>query len=155
PTSPGRQWLIELSSSGYSSSTTVVFGTATDVEPVRATRFNRATVASLGTTSGVAGQSVTITGTNFGATQGTSTVTFNGVAATATSWSNTSIVVSAPTGARTGDVIVTVNSLASNGSTFSYVTPTVTYYHTDAVGSVRMTTDQNGQVIARYDYLPF
>jgi RHS repeat-associated protein len=32
---------------------------------------------------------------------------------------------------------------------------TVIYYHTDAIGSVRMITDQNGQVVARYDYLPF
>jgi RHS repeat-associated protein len=31
----------------------------------------------------------------------------------------------------------------------------VIYFHTDAVGSVRMVTDANGQVIARYDYLPF
>lgn len=31
----------------------------------------------------------------------------------------------------------------------------VTYYHTDAVGSVRMITDANCQVLARYDYLPF
>jgi RHS repeat-associated protein len=32
---------------------------------------------------------------------------------------------------------------------------TVTYYHTDAVGSVRVITDASGQVIARYDTLPF
>jgi len=31
----------------------------------------------------------------------------------------------------------------------------IVYYHTDAIGSVRMTTDQNAQVVARYDYLPF
>jgi RHS repeat-associated protein len=31
----------------------------------------------------------------------------------------------------------------------------VIYYHTDAIGSVRMTTDATGAVIARYDYLPF
>jgi RHS repeat-associated protein len=34
-------------------------------------------------------------------------------------------------------------------------TETVIYFHTDAVGSVRMTTDANGQVLQRYDYLPF
>jgi RHS repeat-associated protein len=32
---------------------------------------------------------------------------------------------------------------------------TVVYYHTDAIGSVRMVTDANQQVVARYDYLPF
>ena len=32
---------------------------------------------------------------------------------------------------------------------------TVRYYHTDAIGSVRAVTDENGQTIARYDFLPF
>ena len=31
----------------------------------------------------------------------------------------------------------------------------VVYYHTDAIGSVRMTTDATGAVIQRYDFLPF
>ena len=35
------------------------------------------------------------------------------------------------------------------------VTDQVTYYHTDAIGSVRMITDATGQVVTRYDYLPF
>ena len=51
---------------------------------------------------------MTIAGTNFGATQGTSTVTFNGTAGTPTSWSGTSIVVPVPSGATTGNVVVTV-----------------------------------------------
>jgi RHS repeat-associated protein len=32
---------------------------------------------------------------------------------------------------------------------------TVIYYHTDAIGSVRMITNANGQVISHHDYLPF
>ena len=51
---------------------------------------------------------MTITGTNFGATKGTSTVTFNGTTATPTTWSATSIVVPVPAGATTGNVVVTV-----------------------------------------------
>jgi RHS repeat-associated protein len=31
----------------------------------------------------------------------------------------------------------------------------VRYYHTDAIGSVRLVTDTNGQIVERYDYLPF
>ena len=31
----------------------------------------------------------------------------------------------------------------------------VVYFHTDAIGSVRATTDANGGVIETYDYLPF
>lgn len=34
-------------------------------------------------------------------------------------------------------------------------TDVVTYYHADAIGSVRMITDASGQVVERYDYLPF
>jgi RHS repeat-associated protein len=31
----------------------------------------------------------------------------------------------------------------------------VVYYHTDAIGSVRMISDEAGTIIARYDYTPF
>ena len=65
--------------------------------------------------SGFIGMSVTVSGSNFGATQGTSAVTFNGVSAgTATSWSDTQIVVVVPGGATTGPVVITVNGVASN-----------------------------------------
>ena len=58
------------------------------------------------------GASVTITGANFGSTQGTSTVTFNGTAATTiTSWSATSIVATVPTGATTGNVVVNASGV--------------------------------------------
>src|SRR5713226_6795049 len=78
-----------------------------------------ASIASVNPTSGSVGSSVTITGANFGATQGTSTVKFNGTAATPTSWSATSIVVPVPTGATTGNVVVTVGGVASNGVNFT------------------------------------
>ncbi len=74
-------------------------------------------VASLSPTTGAVGASVTITGTNFGATQGTSTVTFNGTPATTiTGWTPTSIGTTIPTGATTGSVVVTVSGVASNTS---------------------------------------
>jgi len=77
-------------------------------------------IASLNPTSGLIGTSVTIAGANFGATQGTSTVKFNGTAATPTSWSTTSIVVKVPAGATTGNVVVTVGGVASNnGASFT------------------------------------
>src|SRR5262249_61240530 len=66
-------------------------------------------------------------GTNFGASQGTSTVTFNGTSATVTSWSGTSIGVTVPSGATTGNVVVTVGGLASNGVNFTVrVPPSIT-----------------------------
>src|SRR5262249_15846622 len=54
------------------------------------------TLTSLSPSSGPVGTAVTITGSNFGASQGASTVTFNGAAATPTSWSAPSITAPAP-----------------------------------------------------------
>jgi hypothetical protein len=76
-------------------------------------------ISGLSPTSGASGTAVTISGSNFRTAQGSSTVTFNGVAATPTSWSATSIVVPAPSGAATGPVVVTVGGQASNGVTFT------------------------------------
>jgi hypothetical protein len=76
-------------------------------------------IASLNPNSGPVATPVTIAGTNFGVTQGTSTVTFNGTSATPTSWSATSIAAPVPAGATTGNVVVTVGGLASNGVNFT------------------------------------
>ena len=76
-------------------------------------------ITSLSPATGPVGSPVTVNGTNFGATQNLSTVTFNGVAATPTSWSNTAIGLTVPAGATTGPVVVTVNGIASNGVTFT------------------------------------
>jgi hypothetical protein len=67
---------------------------------------------------------VTITGSGFGTTQGSGTVTFNGVTAAPPSWSATSIVVPVPTDATTGPVVVTVGGIASDGVNFT-VTPQI------------------------------
>jgi hypothetical protein len=77
------------------------------------------TIMSLSPTSGLAGTAVTITGANFGATQGSSTVTFNGTSATPTGWSATSIVTAVPSGATTGNVVVTAGGQVSNASNFT------------------------------------
>ena len=91
------------------------------------TAFAAPSITSLSPTSGAIGASVTITGTSFGSTQGSSTVKFNGTTATATSWSATSIVASVPSGATTGNVVVTVSGTASNGKSFTVVAaPSIT-----------------------------
>ncbi len=76
-------------------------------------------ITSLSPTSGAVGAPITITGTNFGATQGSSSIRFNGIVATPASWSATRIVAPVPPGATTGMVTVTVGGLASNGVTFT------------------------------------
>lgn len=81
-------------------------------------------ITSLNPTSGPVGGSVTITGTNFGTSQGTSKVAFNGTdAGTATTWVSTQIVVTVPTGATTGNVIVTTGAGSSNGVNFTVTEP--------------------------------
>ncbi len=79
-------------------------------------------ITSLNPAAGVVGASVTINGANFGATRGTSTVTFNGIATTPTNWTATSIVAPVPNGATTGNVVVTVGGVASNGVSFTVQT---------------------------------
>jgi RHS repeat-associated protein len=104
------------------------------------------TITSLSVTSGAVGASVTITGTNFGSTQGTSTVTFNGTTATVTTWTTTSIVTTVPTGATTGNVVVTVSRKASNGESFTVVAaPSITSLSitTGAVGAAVTITGTN------------
>ena len=88
------------------------------------------TISTLSPVAGIVGTVITITGSNFGASQGTSTVTFNGVSAgTASSWSTNGITVVAPQTVTTGNVVVTVNGTASNAVLFtvlaniSFLTP--------------------------------
>src|SRR5450759_3106492 len=93
-------------------------------------------ITSLTPAAGVVGGSVTIAGANFGASQGASTVTFNGTAATPTGWSATGIGVPVPAGATTGNVMVTVGGAVSNGSTFTETVPPSITSLTPAAGVV-------------------
>ncbi len=81
------------------------------------------TITNIQPNPATVGTSVTITGTNFGATQGGSTVTFNGTTASPATWSATSITVPVPVGATTGNVVVTVGSQPSNGYLFTVTPP--------------------------------
>jgi hypothetical protein len=83
-------------------------------------------IINLSPASAAVGAPVTIAGTNFGATQGASTVTFSGKAATSSNWSAGVISVSVPAGASTGSVVVTVNGVASAGAGFTVVPVSLT-----------------------------
>jgi hypothetical protein len=79
------------------------------------------TISSVSPTAGLTGVTVTIKGANFGATQSTSTVKFNGIAATVSAWSATQITVLVPAGVSSGSLIVTVGGVASNAITFTAI----------------------------------
>ena len=76
-------------------------------------------ISGLNPASGAVGTSVEIRGTNFGVSEGTSTVEFAGTEAEPSSWSETRITARVPEGARTGAVVVTVDGVASNGVGFT------------------------------------
>lgn len=82
-------------------------------------------ISALAPPSGLPGSAVTISGANFGATQGSSVVTFGGTTATVTSWSNTAIAVTVPQLAA-GAVNVVVRGAAgnSNAAAFTVTAPT-------------------------------
>jgi hypothetical protein len=71
--------------------------------------------------SGVVGAQVTITGSNFGSTQGSSTVTFNGIPASVVQWGNWTIIATVPAGNSSGNVILNIGGVATNAVTFNLV----------------------------------
>jgi RHS repeat-associated protein len=80
-------------------------------------------VTSLSATTGPVGTQVGIFGSGFGASQNGSAVTLNGVSLPVTSWSDTAIEVTIPSGATTGPVLV---SVAPSMNDSNYVVFTVT-----------------------------
>jgi hypothetical protein len=108
--SPANSWIATLAAF---KSTTGSGSTDTSPSP------SAPTIASLSPATGPVGSHVTITGTNFGRRQGTSTVSFSGISASTTSWSSTTVVATVPNGATTGNVNITVNSIISNNVLFT------------------------------------
>jgi hypothetical protein len=94
--------------SGYSTTT------ATTPLIVNSVETTLPTITSILPNPAAIGTTVTVAGDLFGATQGTSTVTFNGVVGTVTSWTNNAIAVQVPAGAKTGPVVVNVNGSTTN-----------------------------------------
>jgi hypothetical protein len=76
-------------------------------------------ITSVNPASGPVNTAVTISGTNFGSPQGTSTLKFNGTAATPNSWTATSIAAPVPAGATSGNVSLNVGGVTSNGVSFT------------------------------------
>jgi YD repeat-containing protein len=80
-------------------------------------------IGSVSPGAAVFGAPVSIVGSNFGAAQDTSVVTFNGVTSAPTAWTASSITAPVPNGASSGPVVVTARGLASNGVPFTVLIP--------------------------------
>jgi hypothetical protein len=91
-------------------------------------------ITALNPNAGQVGTSIKILGNNFSATVNQNTVTFNGTNATVITASTTELTATVPVGATTGNVVVTVGGLASNGVTFTVLQtpPQITTLNPDA-----------------------
>ncbi|MFZ1169447.1 MAG: Ig-like domain-containing protein, partial [Candidatus Sulfotelmatobacter sp.] len=150
PTGWSATTIVAPVPSGATSGNVIVTVNGTASTGVPFTVLQVPSITSLSTTSATIGASVTIVGTNFGSAQGTSTVMFNGVTATPTSWTPSSIVTPVPFGATTGNVIVTVNGLSSNAAPIS-----ITLLSLPSVSTVLPANEStgfplNGRVIVRF-----
>src|SRR6266404_4187454 len=113
---PGTYSLV-IAATGFSTTTVAAVPVNAGVATTENVSLSTPNIAALTPSSGAVGTVVVISGFYFGASP--AAVTFNGTAATPTLWSNTSITVPVPTGAKTGPVVVTVGGAASSGVTFT------------------------------------
>jgi formylglycine-generating enzyme required for sulfatase activity len=80
---------------------------------------NAPVISNLSKSIATAGETIKITGLNFGAIQNNGYVEFRNVKATSYQrWNDNEIIATIPEGAKTGDVVVWVNSVPSNGKAF-------------------------------------
>lgn len=115
-------------------------------------------ISSLSPSQGAVGTSVLIIGTSFGSS---GVVKFNGVTASTSNWTSTGITAAVPSGATTGDVIVTVSNVQSNAMDFDVTGSSGTsssdiyFYFSDTLGTSRIITASDGTVCYDADTYPF
>ncbi len=93
-----------------------------NIDLIKAMIWTGPIIDMVGPNAGVPGTSVTIIGSGYGDSQGSSIISLNGVALTVLSWSTDRIVVVIPSGASSGLIEVTVGGQKSNGVNFAITT---------------------------------
>jgi mRNA-degrading endonuclease toxin of MazEF toxin-antitoxin module len=96
-------------------------------------------ITSISPTSGVAGTSVTINGTGFGASQGSGNVWLGSKYGTVVSWSDTQVVATIASGATSGIAQILQGGVWSNQISLTVITPNIT--------SISPTTAYSGDQI--------
>jgi YD repeat-containing protein len=106
------------------------------------------TITSVSPNPGGIGQSVLISGTNFGSS---GTVKFQGnLTASTTNWTSTAITATVPVGAVTGNIVVTTGGHTSSGFSWTLNNGPVNYVYDD-LGRLAAVIDVNGNA-AEYTY---
>lgn len=123
----GSNWATQLASWSFPSCTSAIAPHIT-------------VIGSSGITKGGFGSAITVTGTSFGNSQGTSTVSIGGALGTVTSWQAGTIVFNVPATAPIGNqyIIVNVGGVASNVALFIVLT----------TPSITSLTDANGNAVS-------
>lgn len=106
--------------------------------------FSTPVVNALSSWWGTPSSTLTITGSGFGAAQGTGWVTFGGTPAQVVSWSDTSITVTTPATSWSGYVGVVQNDFVSNGIWYVVLAPPVVSSVTPATASIGETLTIQG-----------
>ncbi|MCG8608250.1 DNRLRE domain-containing protein, partial [bacterium] len=110
-------------------------------------------IASFVPTSGIVGDSVTISGQNFG---GVTAVTFNGFSAAITSNTGSELVVLVPSGATTGRIEVTnADGVGESGSDFTVIQPPVLSNFSPTSGAVGTEVTITGSNLSAVSLLKF
>jgi YD repeat-containing protein len=139
---------------GSRQSVTLKFNTSTDALTV--TPLPVPAISSASPASGAAGTAITISGSNFGATRGTGSVSFSGTAASITSWSDTSIVAAVPALTSSGNIVVTSgNGIVSNSMSFTVPAPNISNISPDAArvgASITVGGTNFGSVAGRISF---
>ncbi len=103
---PGQSYQLQNVAFRGTMNAGAIYGSLSNVASFTMPSSNVPSITNFTPASGATGVSVTITGSNFGATVGGNTVKFNGQTATVTAASSTSLTVTAPDGVTTGKVSV-------------------------------------------------
>lgn len=102
----------------------IVSSCSDDAENLKVTP---ATITEIAPSTGIVGESVTITGTNFSTTSSENIVKFNGATATVTTATATLLTLTVPHDATSGKITVTTNGVtAESTSDFTVPNPTIT-----------------------------
>src|SRR6266478_2406506 len=113
---------VGLAVSSYSTS---AFATATfDNVSVSSTATPAPVITSVSATTGSIGSEVVINGSGFGASQGGSLVMLNNAPVTVNSWSNTSVIITVPSGATSGYLVVSVAPGMNNSNAVYFAVTT-------------------------------